>query len=64
VGLTIFIYVRLMAFRSTSMFLPGKRLVFGSLLFIADKFEDLSLHEPGTDHVPPILDQVSLIFEA
>jgi hypothetical protein len=42
-GLTRFIYVRLMAFESTSNFLPGSRLVFGSLLFIADKTGDLRL---------------------
>jgi hypothetical protein len=37
--------VRLMVFRSTSKFLPGSRLVLGSLLLIADKFGDLSLQE-------------------
>jgi hypothetical protein len=37
------IYVRLMAFKSTSKFLLGSRLVFGSLLFVADKMGDLSL---------------------
>jgi hypothetical protein len=41
-----FIYVRSMAFDSTSKFLPGSRLVFGSLRFIADKTGDLSLQEP------------------
>jgi hypothetical protein len=45
-GLKIIIYVRSMAYRSTSKFLPGLRLVFGSLLFITDKFGDLSLQEP------------------
>jgi hypothetical protein len=44
-GLTRFIYVRSMEFDSTNKFLPGSRLVFGSLLFIADKMGDLSLQE-------------------
>jgi hypothetical protein len=35
-----------MVFQLTSKFHPGLRLVFGSLLFIADKMGDLSLHEP------------------
>jgi hypothetical protein len=38
--------VRSMALKSTTKFLAGSRLVFGSLLFIADKREDLSLQEP------------------
>jgi hypothetical protein len=36
-------YIRSMAFQSTTKFLPGSRWVLGSLLFITDKFEDLSL---------------------
>jgi hypothetical protein len=32
-----------MTFQSTTKFLPGPRWVLGSLLFIADKFEDLNL---------------------
>jgi hypothetical protein len=54
------------------MFLSNSRLVFGSLLFITDKFEGLSLQEPesrevigsGTDCVPPILTQIGLVSEA
>jgi hypothetical protein len=41
-----FSYVRLMTFESTSKLLSGSRLVFGSLLFIADQMRDLSLQEP------------------
>jgi hypothetical protein len=55
-------YVKSMMFQSTSKFLLGSRLVFGSLLFIADKMGDLSLQEPksreiagsGTDRIPPL----------
>jgi hypothetical protein len=43
VGLMRFIYMRSMAFRSTSKFLLDLRLVFISLLFIADKIGNLSL---------------------
>jgi hypothetical protein len=61
-GLMRLSYVRSMAFQSTSKFLPDSRLVFGSLLFIADKMGDLSLQEPesqeingvGIDRVHPI----------
>jgi hypothetical protein len=61
-----------MAFQSTTKFLPGSRWVLGSLLFIAEKFRDLSLQDPkspkvvgsGTDHLPPTLVRVSLINEA
>jgi hypothetical protein len=61
VGLTRLIYVRSMAFRSTNKFLLGSRLLFGSLLFIADKMGNLSLQEPkpqettgsDTDHLIP-----------
>jgi hypothetical protein len=50
-----------MAFRSTSKFLPGLRLVLGSLLFITDKCKYLSLQEleslevteSGTGRLPP-----------
>jgi hypothetical protein len=60
VGLTGFIYVRSMAFESATMFLPDSRLVFGSLLFIANKMGNLGLQDPepreimgfGTDHLP------------
>jgi hypothetical protein len=46
-----FIYVRSMTFRSTSKLFPFSRLVFISLLFIADKMGNLSLkvHEPMED---------------
>jgi hypothetical protein len=45
---------------------------FGSLLFVADKFGDLSLQEPesqkiigpGTDHLPPTLVRAGLVNEA
>jgi hypothetical protein len=36
-------YVRSMAFQSTTKFLSSSRWFLGSLLFIADKFGDLSL---------------------
>jgi hypothetical protein len=50
-----------MAFRSTNKFLLGSRLLFGSLLFIADKMGNLNLQEPkpqettgsDTDHLIP-----------
>jgi hypothetical protein len=72
VGLTRFIYVRSMAFESTSRFLTNSRLVFESLLFIANKMGDLHLQEPesqeitgsDTDRFPPTLVQVSLACEA
>jgi hypothetical protein len=58
-----FNFMRSMAFESASKFMSGSRLVFGSLLFIANKMGDLSLQEPGsweiagsdTDYVPPTL---------
>jgi hypothetical protein len=46
VGLMRFNYVRSMAFISKSKFLPRSRWVLGSLLFVTDKFGDLSLYEP------------------
>jgi hypothetical protein len=69
---TRFIYVRSMAFISTSKFLPGSRLVFRSLLFITDKIRDLSLKEPesrenarsNTDRFPPSPAQAGLACEA
>jgi hypothetical protein len=72
VGLTRFVYVRSMAFRSSSKFLPGSRLVFGSLLFIANKIGDLNLQELksrkitrlDTDRFPLTLVQVGLTSEA
>jgi hypothetical protein len=65
-------FMRSTTFQSTAMFLPGSRWVLGSLLFIVDKFRDLSLHEPkswevprsGTSRLPPAPVQVSLINEA
>jgi hypothetical protein len=62
VGLTRFIYMRSMAFKLTSKFLLGSRLVLRSLLFITDKMGDLSLQEPepreiarsDTDSFPPM----------
>jgi hypothetical protein len=67
-----FNYVRSLVSRSSSKFLPNSKWDFGSLLFIADKFGDLSLQETesweitgsGTDHVPPISAQVGLVSEA
>jgi hypothetical protein len=61
-----------MAFESTSKFLSGSRLVFGSILFVADKMGDLSLKElklweitgSDTDHFPPTSAQVGLTCEA
>jgi hypothetical protein len=46
VGHMRFVYVRSMAFKSATKFLPGSRLAFGSLLFISDKMGDLRLQEP------------------
>jgi hypothetical protein len=43
--LTRFIYVRSVAFKSTSKLLPGSRLVFGSLHFIVDNMRYLSLQD-------------------
>jgi hypothetical protein len=58
-----FIYLRLMAFESTSKFHRGSRLVFGSILLIANKRRDLCLQEPepreivgsDTDRFQPML---------
>jgi hypothetical protein len=71
-GLTRFIYVRSMAFKSATEFLIGSRFIFGFLLFIADKMGDLSLQEPepqkiigsGNDWFPPTPIQVSLACKA
>jgi hypothetical protein len=71
-GPTRFIYVKSMAFDSTSRFLPGSRLVIESVLFIADKMGDLSLHQPesweidgsNTDHFPSTPTQAGLACEA
>jgi hypothetical protein len=65
-------YVRSMAFQSATKFLPSSRWALRSLLFIADKFGDLSLQEPeslkvtglGTVHLPPASVQVGLVSEA
>jgi hypothetical protein len=64
--------MRSMAFQSTSKFFSGSRLVFGSILFIADKMGDLSLQElesleivgSGIDHFPPPPARVYLTCEA
>jgi hypothetical protein len=72
VGLTRLDYVRSMVFQLTRKFLPRSRWVLGSLLFITDKFRDLSLQEPeslyvtgsSTDHIPMIPAQVSLVITA
>jgi hypothetical protein len=71
-GLMRSYYVRSMVFQSTIKFLPSSRWVLGSLLFINDKFGDLSLQElesseiagSGTSHLPPAPVQVILISEA
>jgi hypothetical protein len=71
-GPTRFIYVKSMAFDSTSRFLPGSRLVIEYVLFIADKMGDLSLHQPesweidgsNTDHFPSTPTQAGLACEA
>jgi hypothetical protein len=71
-GLTRFDNVRSMTFQSTSKFLPNSRWVLGSLLFVADKFGDLSLQEPessevtgsGTGRLSPTPIRVSLVNEA
>jgi hypothetical protein len=62
-------YVRSMAFQSTDKFLLGLRWVLGSLLFLADKFGDLSLQElesweiakSSTGRQPPAPIRVGLI---
>jgi hypothetical protein len=59
-------------FKSTSNFLPDSRLIFRSLLFIADKMGDMSLQEPksrevagsDTGRFPPTLVRVGLACEA
>jgi hypothetical protein len=51
--------MRVMAFQSTTKFLPGSRWFLGSLQFVTDKFGDLNLQKPesskvtgsGTDHL-------------
>jgi hypothetical protein len=71
-GLTRSRFMRAMVFQSTTKFLPSSRWFLGSLLFITDKFGDLSLQEPeshevirsGTDCLPPAPVQVSLINKA
>jgi hypothetical protein len=63
VEITRFIYMRLMEFESTSKFHRGSRLVFRSILFIANKMKDLCLKEPepreitrlDTDRFQPML---------
>jgi hypothetical protein len=60
-GLTRSSYMRSMAFQFRNKFIPGSRWVLGSLLFVANKFGDLSLQEPesrevigsGIDRLPP-----------
>jgi hypothetical protein len=64
--------MRSMTFQSSNKFLPDSRWVLGSLLFIVDKFGDLSLQEPesrevtglDTDHIPLIPARVGLVHEA
>jgi hypothetical protein len=64
--------VRSMAFQSTSKFSLDLRWIFASLLFIPDKFGDVSLQEPelqdvirsGTNCIPLISARVSLVTEA
>jgi hypothetical protein len=63
VGLTRSSFMRVMAFQSTTKFLPDSRWDLGSVPFIADKFGYLNLQEPelrevirsGTDRLPPAL---------
>jgi hypothetical protein len=53
-------------------FLPGSRVVFGSLLFVADKMGEVSLQEPesreivglDTRYFPPAPTQVGVACEA
>jgi hypothetical protein len=71
-GLTRFNYVRSMMFQSTTKFLSDMRWVLRSLLFVTDKFRDLSLQEPelpevagsGNGRLSPALVRVDLINEA
>jgi hypothetical protein len=42
-GLTRSSFVRAMAYQSTTKFLPGSWWFLGSLQFITNKFEDLTL---------------------
>jgi hypothetical protein len=71
-GLTRSYYASSMVFQSTTKFLPGSRWVLGFLLFVAGKFEDLSLQEPelrevtrsGTGRLPLAPVQVGPINEA
>jgi hypothetical protein len=61
-----------MAFQSTTKFLPGSSWIPGSLLFITNKFGDLSLQEPdareaiksGTGCLPLAPVQVGLVNKA
>jgi hypothetical protein len=50
-GLTRLGFMRSMTFQSTTKFLADSRWTFGSLLFVADKFGDLSLQEPESCEV-------------
>jgi hypothetical protein len=67
-GITRSDYVRSMAFQSTTKLLPSLRWVIGSLLFVANKFGDLSLQQlkslEVTDRLPPALVRVNPINEA
>jgi hypothetical protein len=64
-------FVRAMTFQSTTKFLLDSRWVLGSLLFIADKFEDLNLqkHEScefigsGISRLQPAPVRVGLVNE-
>jgi hypothetical protein len=51
VGLTRLGFVRVMAFQSTTKFLPNCRWFLDSLEFLTDKFENLSLQEPKLSKV-------------
>jgi hypothetical protein len=72
VGLTRSSFVKAMAFQWTTKFLPSLRWFLGSLLFITDKFGDLSLQEhescevigSGIGLLPPTPVRVSLVNEA
>jgi hypothetical protein len=64
--------MKTMVFQSTMKFVHGSRWFLGSLMFLTDKFGDLSLQElepskvsrSGTDRFPPALVRVGLVNEA
>jgi hypothetical protein len=61
-----------MTFQSMTKFLPGSRWFMGSLVFLTDKFGNLSLQEPksskvtrsGASRLPSTPVQVGLVNEA